>query len=69
MGLSYVRRNGAPVLHLGAQEPSVENVGMLAVMSNRRVDLPQVYSGDLSRQERAKGTLLLIGRYRLVLDA
>ncbi len=37
------------VLHLGAQEPSVENVGMLAVMSNRHVDFPQVYSGDLSR--------------------
>ncbi len=53
MGLSCVHRNGAPVLHFGAQQPPVEDVRLCAIEGSRHVDFPQVDPGDRARRERA----------------
>jgi hypothetical protein len=67
MGLSCVHRNGAPVLHFGAQEPSVEDVGLLTIMGGCYMHFTEINAGNLARWEGAVHYRLLIGRNRLIL--
>jgi hypothetical protein len=55
------------VLHFGTQEPSIENVGRLAIMRDRHMYFAEIDACNLARRERAVRRRLLVGRDGLIL--